>query len=147
LNFAHGLVGVTQSCHHTKHSNIVGNRFLLIFYHLHFSFQSYSISPSMADTKPLKLFNRFKRVIGEGELFPSDKIEEKLLKKLNNSCDTSPWFEPKPEPSIILQDSTNLHPRSSGDNRPSSRRHLETKSLEIQTPCPWPSILNQYENG
>ena len=99
----------------------------------------------MAEPKTLTLFNRFKQVIKEGEIFQPDKSEEILLKKLNDACNTSPWFEPKPEPSNILQDFTNLRRCSSGKNRPS--RNLETKSLEIQTPCPWPSILNQYENG
>jgi len=56
----------------------------------------------MAEPKILTLFNRFKQVIEEGEIFQPDKSEEKLLKKLNDACDTSPWFEPKPEPSNIL---------------------------------------------
>jgi hypothetical protein len=99
----------------------------------------------MAEPKTLTLFNGFKQVVEEHEMFQPDKSEEKSLKKLDDACDTSPWFEPKPEPSNLLQDSTNLRRRSSGNNRPS--RNLETKSLEIQTPCPWSSMLNQCKNG
>jgi hypothetical protein len=59
-----------------------------------------------------------------------------LKKKLNDACDTSPWSEPKPEPSNIVQDSANLRWRSSGNNR--SGRNAEIGPLEIQTPCPLP---------
>jgi hypothetical protein len=97
----------------------------------------------MAEPKTLPLFNRFKLVIEDaGEMFQPDKIEEKLLKRLDDECDASPWFEPEPEPSnVLLQDSANLRRPSSG-HKPCSR-NTEAKSHKIQTQCPWLSMLNK----